>query len=134
MKKILFCYIVAALAISTTNAQSLNKNTIDTPEFIDNPPLYDVKPMFPGGSNAFERFLSKNLRYPKNGADISGRVILSFMILPSGHLTDFTVEKKLFPEYDKEALRVMRKSPKWQPGRKNGKAIAVKYYIPIHFK
>jgi len=95
----------------------------------------EVQPDFPGGMDKFYKYLSKAIRYPamaqENG--IQGKVFLSFIIEKNGSLTDIKVEKKLGYGTDEEAVRVLNGSPKWMPGIQNGKAVRVKYNIPINF-
>src|SRR5258708_4295522 len=94
----------------------------------------DRRPVFPGGDDAFYKFLSKNLKWPvSDDIDIQGHVLISFIVEKDGSLTNFKVEKKLRPEMDAEARRVLKKSLKWIPGIKNGKAIRAKYMVPINF-
>ncbi len=94
----------------------------------------DRKPKFPGGDEAFYKFLGKNLKWPFHGdIDVQGRVLISFVVEKDGSLTNFKVEKKLWPELDAEALRVLKKSPKWIPGKQNGKLVRVRYTVPINF-
>ena len=93
-----------------------------------------TEPSFPGGMEAFGKFLSKNLKWPiKGDIDVQGMVIISFYIETNGNLSNFKVEKKLWPECDDEALRVLKLSPKWIPAMQKGKAIRKKYLVPINF-
>jgi periplasmic protein TonB len=50
-----------------------------------------------------------------------------------GRLTNFKIERKLWPEFDAEALRVIRLSPRWIPGMENDRPVRVKYTVPINF-
>lgn len=102
-------------------------------------PVYDVvevMPEFPGGMRAMLDFIEKNIRYPevarKNG--IQGRVIVGVVIDENGSVINLTVLRGIDPHLDKEALRVIRLMPKWQPGTQEGKALKVKYTIPVSFK
>ncbi|MFI5140023.1 MAG: energy transducer TonB, partial [Sphingobacteriales bacterium] len=98
------------------------------------PSLVDKMPTFPGGIKAYGKFLEKNLKWPKNDDDdTQGRVIISFYIEKDGSLTNFKVERSLGKDFDAEALRVLRKSPKWIPVMENGKAIRCRYTLPINF-
>jgi len=89
-------------------------------------------PSFPGGEKAYGKFLEKNLKWP-NQDDVQGRVIISFIVEKDGSLTNFKVERSLGKDFDAEALRVLRKSPKWIPAMENGKAIRCRYTLPINF-
>ncbi|WP_454803537.1 TonB family protein [Mucilaginibacter phyllosphaerae] len=92
-------------------------------------------PTFPGGDNAFSKWLAQNVRYPKAAreANIKGRVIVTFVIEKDGELTDVKIIRGVNEDIDKEALRVMQNSPKWIPGNQKGKPVRVAYSVPINF-
>ncbi|MVN20574.1 energy transducer TonB [Mucilaginibacter arboris] len=87
-------------------------------------------PMFPGGEEAFGAYLHKNLDCPKG---IKGRLITSFVVEKDGSLTEIRVLKGLSKEADEEAIRVLKASPKWQPGSQSGILTRTAYTIPINF-
>ena len=93
-------------------------------------------PVFPGGDMAMMEFLSKNIKYPveaqKKG--LQGRVVVSFVVEKDGSLSDVKVAKSVDPQLDEEALRVVKSMPNWTPGMHNGKAVRVKYYVPISYR
>jgi protein TonB len=95
----------------------------------------EVQPIFPGGMDKFYNYLSKAIRYPAPAQEsgIQGKVFVSFIIETNGTLTDLKVERKLGFGTDEEALRVLKASPKWIPGIQNGRAVRVRYNIPISF-
>jgi len=74
----------------------------------------DVLPRFPGGEKAFGEFLHKNI--DTTSQTNHGRVIVSFIVETNGSLTDIKVVRSLNPIADKEAIRILKKSPKWNPG------------------
>lgn len=92
-------------------------------------------PTFPGGINKFYEFLSKSIKYPAFAADndVQGNVFVSFVVEKDGALSDIKVDRKLGFGTDEEALRVLKLSKRWNPGIQNGKAVRVKYNIPIKF-
>lgn len=92
-------------------------------------------PEFPGGMEGWSKFLSKNLRYPEQASSegISGRVYMSFTIEKDGRMTDIQVTKPAGHGFDEEAKRVLKMAPSWKPGIQNGKAVRVRYTIPINF-
>lgn len=96
----------------------------------------EQKPEFPGGEAALLKYLSDNIRYPKNAHDnkIEGRVVISFVIQKDGTIGETKILRSVDPELDAEALRVVRSLPAFTPGKMNGKAVAVWYTIPITFK
>ena len=98
--------------------------------------MVEQMPTFPGGDAELMKYISKNLRYPaiaqENG--IQGRVICQFVVGKDGQVRDVVVVRKLDPSCDKEAVRVLSGMPKWIPGKQNGKAVSVKYTVPIVFR
>lgn len=92
-------------------------------------------PVFPGGMEAFIRYLGKNIRYPavarENGTQ--GKVIVSFVCERDGSLTDIHVTRGIGDGCDEEATRVIKASPKWSPGIQNGRPVRVAYSVPISF-
>ena len=104
----------------------------------DKSATYDVveqMPQFPGGMGAMMRYLAQNVRYPQEAqkAGVQGRVVVTFIVEKDGTISNAKVVRKISEELDAEALRVVNTMPKWQPGMQNGKAVAVKYTIPITF-
>jgi TonB family protein len=94
----------------------------------------DKYPEYPGGTEAFFKFLSKNLKWPKGSEEAMGRVIVSFVIERDGHMSNFKIEKSLGKDLDEEAIRVLKLSPKWTPAVKKGYKVRVKYFVPISFE
>lgn len=100
-------------------------------KFVDSEEL----PQFLGGDNALLRYMRENLRYPKIAKkdNIEGKVEIQFSIDSSGIIDSPKIVTSLSPECDTEALRVVRKMPKWKPGRYNGKPVKVYFTLPIKF-
>ncbi len=99
---------------------------------VEDMPLFNGKPAEEG----FREYVGKNTVYPavaqENG--ISGRVFVEFTINQKGELVDAKVMRSVDPLLDAEALRVIRSSPKWTPGKQRGKTVKVKYTFPVQFK
>jgi TonB family protein len=96
----------------------------------------EVLPSFPGGLEAFGKFLASNIKYPaiaKNNK-IQGRVYCIFVVEKDGSLSNIRVVRGLGSGCDEEAVRVLAISPKWDPGIQNGRPVRVSYTIPIFFK
>lgn len=98
--------------------------------------LLEKYPEFPGGMSAFMKFLRKNLRYPDRAvqAEISGKVLVSFVVEKDGRLTDIKIVRGIGFGCDEEAARVLKKSPAWQPGIQNNRQVRVLYTIPLLFQ
>lgn len=98
--------------------------------------VVEKMPQFPGGQQALFEYLSKNIRYPviaqENG--LQGRVICQFVVNSDGSIVDIVVVRSVDPSLDKEAVRVIQSMPKWQPGEQRGKAVRVKYTLPVNFR
>ena len=93
-------------------------------------------PEYPGGMAECQKFLSKNIQYPVEAMknDVQGRVIIQFVVKKDGSISDAQVARSVDPLLDKEALRVINAMPKWKPGMHEGKAVNVKFTIPVAFK
>ena len=92
-------------------------------------------PSFNGGATALLQYLNSNVKYPieaeENG--IQGRVVVQFHVECDGSITNVTVSKSVHPSLDKEAIRVVKSMPKWNPAMLNGKPVRVKFTIPVTF-
>ncbi|MBB6236749.1 protein TonB [Pedobacter sp. AK013] len=93
------------------------------------------QPAFPGGISNFYRYLSHEIKYPEAAkkSNTKGKVFASFIVEKNGALTDIQIIRNLTPETDKEALRVLNKSPRWNPALQDGVPVRVKYNIAINF-
>lgn len=98
--------------------------------------VVEEMPEYPGGMAECLKFLAKNIKYPtiaqENG--VQGRVIVQFVVNRDGSIVDPVVMRSVDPYLDKEALRVIQMMPKWKPGKQRGKAVRVKYTVPVTFK
>ncbi|MBQ6761078.1 MAG: energy transducer TonB [Prevotella sp.] len=116
------------------------KEVIATEPLRPNPKkVYDVveqMPSFPGGMKAMMDYLAKNIRYPADAKNnqIEGRVILQFIVDKKGRLSDIKVVKSVEPYLNAEAVRVVKSMPRWNPGMQNGKAVKVRYTLPVTFR
>lgn len=91
---------------------------------------------FPGGQAALMKWLSNNIRYPESAQqnDIQGRVIVKFVVEKDGSIGTATIAKGVDKDLDREALRVVKKMPKWQPGKNNGVAVRSYFTLPVTFR
>jgi protein TonB len=101
--------------------------------------VFDVveqMPEFPGGQAALLKWITEHIKYPavaeENG--IQGRVIATFVVERDGSVTDVQVARGVDPSLDKEAIRVLKQMPRWNPGKQNGAPVRVKYTVPVTFK
>ena len=96
----------------------------------------EQNPEFAGGMNALLKFLQKNLRYPSPAvnANVMGKVYMQFVVGQDGNISKVDVVKGIGFGCDEEAERVVKLMPKWSPGRQSGRAVAVKFTLPISFQ
>lgn len=121
------------------NAEVTEYNPVDIiDEEVDNaPPVRFVEemPEFPGGMDALQPYLKREVRYPEAARQIgvSGVVLVEFVVEKDGSISNVKVLVPVYPELDAEAVRVIKAFPKWKPGRQMGKAVRVLFQIPIRF-
>lgn len=91
---------------------------------------------FKGGTAALMKWLSNNVRYPEaaqqNG--VQGRVIVKFVVEKDGSIGSPTILKGVDKDLDAEALRVVHRMPKWQPGKNNGQPVRSYFQLPVTFR
>ncbi len=93
-------------------------------------------PEFPGGWVELMKWLTQNLNYPPMAQrqKKEGRVVVSFIVNKDGTLADIKLAKSVDPQLDREALRVVRKMPKWKPGTEKGQPCRSMVVVPVTFK
>ena len=98
--------------------------------------MVEQQASFPGGQGALMRWIADNLTYPEEAQEnqIEGRVIIRFVINKDGSVSSPVVMRGVDKALDREAIRLVRKMPKWTPGRTNGEIVRSYYVLPIVFK
>ena len=97
----------------------------------------ETMPEFPGGNAALMKYISENIKYPVIAQEqgIQGRVVCQFTVNKDGSVVDVEVARSSGDaSLDKEAVRVIKSTPKWKPGKQRGKAVRVKYTVPVSFR
>ena len=97
----------------------------------------DVQPEFPGGMDALVSYMSKGVKYPEDckKGGIEGRVLVEFVVAADGKVCNVVVvESSNNSLLDAEAVRVVTSMPNWKPGKKDGKEVDVRFYLPVVFK
>ena len=103
-----------------------------------NRPIFTVveqQPEFSGGMAKLEKYMRQNLRYPKvaRGERRTGNVFVTFVVTDTGVIENVKALNSLGPEYDAEAVRIVKDMPPWTPGKQNGKPVYVRYNLPVRF-
>ena len=156
MKRAFISIILAALTIGATaqNTISIEKN--DSATTISS---HKIIASFPGGQKALTKFLDKNLQYPDAAGDygVEGSVVMTFFVEKDGTLSEISandckierfsttkfsqeteskqkeLKKQFALLFAKEGARVIRKMPKWTPGKINGENVRTKINQRITF-
>ncbi len=105
----------------------------------DDQPFIKVEemPTFQGGDlMTFRNWVQSKVRYPQIAQEnnISGRVLLMFVVERDGSLTNIQVLQTPDSSLSDEAIRVLKTSPKWKPGKQRNQTVRVKYTLPIEFR
>lgn len=92
-------------------------------------------PEFPGGLPGLADFLGANLRYPREArrANVTGRVFAAFVVGSDGMIRDVQISKGIGYGCDEEVVRVVKLMPRWKPGIQDGRAVPVRFSLPINF-
>ncbi|MFI0490398.1 energy transducer TonB [Flavobacterium sp.] len=93
----------------------------------------EVKPDFPGGMDKFYQYVGKNYRTPEEEG-LKGKVYVTFVVEKDGSLTDIKVLRDIGYGTGKEAIRVLKAAPKWNPGEQNGKKVRCTFSLPINIQ
>lgn len=123
----------AELSLTITNPKD---TIIPTPEDVVFE-VVEVMPEFPnGGMPGLMKYLGKNVKYPieAHANNIEGRVVVHFIVNKDGSISNVGLTRSVDPLLDKEAIRVISSMPKWKPGMQRGKAVRVKYTVPVMFR
>ena len=126
--------INAEVGVVNNGVAGAGENSITTNEIYEAAGV-DVFPDFPGGMGAWAKYIQKNLRYPTMAQEegVQGKVFLTFVVEKDGTITDVKVTKGIGYGCDDEAIRVIKKSPRWKPGMQNNLPVRVKYNMPISY-
>ncbi len=128
-----------AVAVGTDNGTDIETYVAVQTEN-GNPILFkdvEEKPLFNGKDlSEFARWICENLVYPEEARKdgVGGRVIIQFVISEDGSVTDAEVLRGVHPALDEAAVNAVKASPKWTPGKVNGKAVKVKFVFPVLFQ
>ncbi len=121
----------------STDKQSV-KVTVQTGEVNDETIFMVVEnqPEFPGGRDEMFKYLGQNIKYPEAAAkaNVTGKVFVNFVVTTEGEIKDITILKGIGFGADAEAVRVVKNMPRWKPGMQSGRAVNVRYNLPIAFE
>ena len=123
MKKIGLLFILLTLSFSYSQEKNEEGKVYDMS-------AVDTRPEFKGGMSQFYVFVDKNFVMPTK-TDLKGKIYTQFIVEADGRLSNLEIIKDLGYESGAEALRVLQKSPNWNAGLKDGKAVRTRYLLPL---
>ncbi|MBQ3187949.1 MAG: energy transducer TonB [Bacteroidaceae bacterium] len=140
MKKIIIALVLAIFTVGTINAQLeiIDLNLHQEKPLLPPPPppttkyqVVEKQPEFPGGMKALMKYLRDNIKQNVS----QGRTFVNFVVNTDGSIQDIAVLRSSGDvELDNEAVRVVSSMPKWKPGESQGKAVSVRFTLPITFR
>lgn len=119
-------------SVSETNTTTNDNNKIQIKEDtkIYDIDSIDVKPDFEGGIAKLQKFIRFNYKYPEEEG-LTGKVDVNFVVEKNGSLSDIKVTRDIGFGTGDEAIRILKKCPKWFPATHNNKLVRVRYYLTI---
>ena len=122
-------------SIPSPNESSLTPSIESDNEFVC---VYDEpQASFPEGEMACYEWIEEHLHYPPEAKaqGVQGRVIVQFTVGVDGTITDVQAVRGPNQQLIDEAIRIVKAMPRWNPATtEDGKAIPLKYNLPICFK
>jgi len=112
-------------------SQSVTESAID-----NNEKVFDIAEQMPSFKGNVNQWISQNLNYPAVAAenDIQGHVIVNFIVEKDGSVSNVQVTRSIDPALDREAVNLIKRMPKWNPGMNDGRPVRVKFTLPVTFK
>jgi protein TonB len=93
-------------------------------------------PEFPNGEENMYKYLGSNIKYPHEALEngIQGTVVVKFVVEKDGSISNVKAVRKIGGGCDEEAVRVVKRMPRWKPGKQSGKPVRTEFTLPIQFK
>ena len=93
-------------------------------------------PEFPNGEENLYKYLGSNIKYPHDALEngIQGTVVVKFVVEKDGSISNVKAVRKIGGGCDEEAVRVVKRMPRWKPGKQSGKPVRTEFTLPIQFK
>ncbi len=91
---------------------------------------------FPGGQGEWTRYLQKNLRYPDGAIDngTQGVVRVQFIVDREGNISEVQPLNDPGDGLAEEAVRIIKKGPKWKPAEQNGRKVIYRHIQAVTFR
>jgi len=117
-----------------SNGNEINVATTEVLEDMRPLPIAEFMPEFPGGMEAFLKFMQRNVKQPDDMEDAQKLVVVAeFVVDRDGNISDLKIVQHARADLDAEVLRVIKKMPVWKPGMQNGRKVPVFCKLPVTF-
>jgi protein TonB len=123
-------FLLLAIAFFSFQLMNAQEQTSQPQDTIYDFKEVDVKPEYPGGVEAFYKFIAKNFKAPEEEG-LNGKIITTFVIEIDGSITDIKVLQDIGYGSGAEVLKVLTMSKKWIPAKLNDFPVRVLYQFPI---
>jgi len=132
-----FCVnVCASEPLNLNYLQRINEYEIDVNDTtIYAPRDVDVRPEFPGGDAALMKWLNENIIFPLvcEELGIHGKTFVNFVVEKDGTITNVKIVRGVHPAMDREAIRLVKAMPKWEPAIKDNKIVRCYFTLPVTF-
>lgn len=124
------------LSYSTIQAQVVIEDTVVNEVEEEIFVFVEDFPEFPNGEDNMYKYLGANIKYPKDALEngIQGTVVVKFVVEKDGTISNVKAIRKIGGGCDEEAVRVVKRMPRWKPGKQRGKPVRTEFTLPIQFK
>lgn len=91
---------------------------------------------FPGGPDAWRRYLERNLQYPDDAQEngTQGVVKVQFIVDKEGNISEVQALNDPGDGLAEEAVRIIKRGPKWTPAEQNGRKVIYRHIQAITFR
>lgn len=132
MKFYMIIFFSCFLQYTFCQTKKPNSKDLTKSEFIS---TVEIDAIFPGGMEAFSKYVSTNTQFPEMPDNIFGEITMSYTVGTDGFITNIKLIKnnlgKLGEEISIDVIRVLKSCPKWLPASKNGKHVKWTSIIPL---
>lgn len=130
-----FVFLIIVGLAHKVNAQTVKKNSDDSVRIPKGPSTIQLMPAFPGGVAGYSSFLRSNIHYPPAALNkkVQGMAFIQFIVEKDGSLSNIKLMKDPGEDLGAEAVRIIKLSPKWSPGKDNDVTVRVQMTVPVMF-
>ncbi|WP_167610935.1 M56 family metallopeptidase [Maribellus sediminis] len=96
--------------------------------------IVEDMPKYPGGYETMQDYIAKMQQKIAQGKGVKGKAKVAFTVDAEGKVSDIKVVEQDNDGAAKGAYVIANSMPEWTPGKQRGKAVSVKYLLPVEFK